>query len=270
MSKKKVLILGFGFTTKYFIRHFDIDFRVLTRKPEDLKKEWVWTEDFFPDVVIDTIPPVYEENQRLMNPLYKEVLLPLYQQKKFVYTHISSTSVYPEVSMEFHEQTEIPFFSERGIKRWELEEAVLMWFPYALIVRSGGIYGPERNLVKSLKNQEYHLIPTENKVVYRIHVYDLCQILIEFSYQIYDSGIEVSLFSGYQRKNVINAIEPKNEPIQKVLEFIHRTYKIEIPRRNLEPPTTQRKIISLYTKNFSFRFPDFRSGFLDVFPPSYV
>jgi nucleoside-diphosphate-sugar epimerase len=267
MSKLKILLCGFGFTSRYFILNFDYEFKILSRNKLDSLYEW--RQDFLPDIVIDTIPPVFKENF-MMNPIYKDILLNLYDKKKFVYIHISSTSVYPELPIEFNEKSEIPIESlnERGKKRYLLEEKILSNFPFALILRCGGIYGPGRNLVESLKNKNYQHIPETNKIVYRIHVYDLCNLMIHLGINLLNSGIENSLYNGYNRNNLINAVYPENEPIKNVLEFIKKYYKIPIPDKyfQLEKPALERKITSLYIKNFPYRFSDFRKGFIQCVP----
>lgn len=266
MSKIKILICGFGYTSRYLVENFDHDYRILSRNYDSLKDIYKFKNDFYPDIVLDSIPPVYDNNE-LQNPLYREILLDLFQKKPFVYVHISSTSIYPDITFEFDEMSEVPFLNERGKKRWELEENILQYFPYALIVRAGGIYGPKRNLVESLLNHEYSHIPEEDKVVYRIHVYDLCQIILVAANMLLNHSIESSLFPGYKRNNLINAIYPDNEPISNVLNFIQDHFKIQLPVKliKLKEPITKRHLKSLYFDNFEFRFSDFRKGFIQCF-----
>lgn len=266
MSKIKILICGFGYTSQFLVKHFDHDYRILSRNYESLESIYKLNKDFFPDIVLDTIPPVYE-NHELQNPLYKNILLELYHKKPFVYIHISSTSVYPDITGEFNELSEIPYLTERGKKRWDLEEKILEYFPYALIIRSGGIYGPERNLVLSLKNRDFSHLPTENKVVYRIHVYDLCQIILVAGSMILNQQVESSVFPGYIRNNLINAIYPYNEPISEVLKYIKDYFKIELPEtyENLKIPSVNRQLKSLYSHCFEYRFSDYKIGFKQCF-----
>ncbi|GIX41109.1 MAG: hypothetical protein KatS3mg129_0842 [Leptospiraceae bacterium] len=266
MSKLKILVCGYGFTSQYLISNFDQEYRILSRN--FIKPMYKLNDDFLPDVVIDTIPPVYKNNQ-MSNPLYKEILLNLYNKKKFLYVHISSTSVYPDINAEYDEKTpfDLNLLSTRGKKRWDLENYILQYFPYALIIRSGGIYGPGRNLILSLKNQNFNHLPEENKIVYRIHIYDLCSLILYTSQMIIMNGLEKSVFPGYNRNNVINAVYPENEPIKNVLYFIKEHYKISIPEKffHLNEPIHKRIIRSIYLKNFNFRFSDFRKGFIQCF-----
>ncbi|MCX7811509.1 MAG: hypothetical protein N2247_11400 [Leptospiraceae bacterium] len=262
MSKLKILLCGLGYTSQYLYQNFEHEYKILSRDKN--RTNFNVNESFYPDIVLDTIPPVYE-NHQIINPIYKEILLDLYNKKPYVYIHISSTSIYPEMDKEFDEKTpiEVKSISERGRKRWDLEERIISFFPYALILRSGGIYGPGRNLVLSLKNQEYNHLPQENKVVYRIHVYDLCQILLFFGQILLERGIEKSVFPGYKRNNLINAVYSQNDPIVDVLKFIKNQFSIEIPEKFLflEKPKTNRVIKSLYN-NINFRYMDYRKGFI--------
>ncbi|MFN3604367.1 MAG: hypothetical protein ACK4UJ_06635 [Leptonema sp. (in: bacteria)] len=257
-----ILICGYGFTTQFLANNFDsFNYKILTQKediPEDLKFQQ--NSKFLPEIVIDSIPPIFKENE-MINPIYKEILLDLYTKKKFVYTHISSTSVYPDENATYTEESEIPYFTEKGKLRWELEEKILNVFPYALIVRAGGIYGRERNLLLSLKKGNSQSLFRVNKIVYRIHVYDLCQILLKASIKIWDSGIETSIFRGYKRKNLILAIEPKNTYLQEVLEYLKANFQIEISK-SLESTKTTRILKSLYSKDLiDFKYPDIFSFF---------
>lgn len=261
-----ILICGYGFTTQFLVSHFHGNYKILTRDitkvPEPLlyKKD----SDFYPDIVIDSIPPVFNEKKNILNPMYKETLMNLYNRKKFVYVHISSTSIYPEIDGEWNEMSEVPFLNERGKLRWELEEKILETFPYALIVRAGGIYGKDRNLVLSLKKGDYRMLPKFNKIVARIHVYDLCQILLHGGKTLLEAGIERSLFKGYKRNNVILAIEPKGVFQQEVLDYIKNQFLNTISVI-LEPSKTTRILKSLYTESLiNFKYPDIFLGLQDV------
>ncbi len=259
------LICGFGYTTQYFVKYFAKNYKILTRKIDEIPKEYLYTEDskFFPDIVIDSIPPVWNQKQEMINPIYKEILLNLWNKKKFVYIHISSTSIYPEEG-EFTELSSIPYWNERGKLRWDLEEKILEVFPYALIVRAGGIYGKERNLVVSLKKGDYRMLPDSNRIVARIHVYDLCQILFRAGEKLFDAGIQVSLFKGHKRKNLILAVEPKGIPQQEILNYIENQFKIQIPI-TLLPAKKNRVIKSLYAESLiHFQYPDIFSGLKDL------
>lgn len=255
----KILLCGLGYTTNYLLENFkNYQYKILSRKKDSLEKTLVYEpffDEFFPDIVVDSIPPVFKENE-LINPIYKEILLNIYKKKKFVYVHISSTSIYPEENKVFTEISEIPYFIERGRIRWELEEKILKYFPYALIIRAGGIYGPNRNLLISLKNKDYSHLPEVNKIVYRIHIFDLCQIILNASKKLLQSNIETSVFAGYKRNNLIIAIEKENFYIKEVLDFISSNFGIQVEIQ-LKETTTIRKLKSLYTENLiQFKYPN--------------
>lgn len=255
----KILLCGLGYTTSYLLENFrEHQYKILTRKKELLEKTLVYEasfDEFLPDVVVDSIPPVFSDNE-LINPIYKETLLNFYKKKKFVYVHISSTSIYPEENMIFTENSEIPYFTKRGKLRWDLEEKILRHFPYALIIRAGGIYGPNRNLLVSLRNKDYSHLPEVNKIVYRIHIFDLCQIILNASQKILQSNIEESIFPGYKRNNLIIAIEKENFYIKEVLNYISSNFGIRTEIQ-LKETTTIRKLKSLYTENIiQFKYPN--------------
>jgi hypothetical protein len=266
-SKTAVLCLGAGFTTKYLARHFDVEVRFLSRGlPADLHP-FDREETFRPQIIVDSIPPI-SDGDRLVNPLYRDQWQDL---TDAVFIHLSSTSVYDRDTPLVNEMTPPAPEEPRGKIRLDLEEAVLSIVPDAVIFRCGGIYGPGRCLPLSIAKGQTAHIPTENRYVSRIHVQDLCRLILSAGRLLYEERKKIrvsttqtmlpSLLPGYQRRNLLNAVDPAPTPVAETLQFIRERWGLSVPVLN--PPVTGRRIESLYTVQFGlFDFPDYRAGFI--------
>ena len=263
----KVLVLGRSFTGRYLRSHFPAEVAFLGRNESSLPS------NFEPDLILDTVPAIHGEDG-LLNPLYRD------QWMRFAYTpfvHVSSTSVYPMPSVGVLEVDEnsVPGSTERCRARLQVEEAVLKVRPDALIVRSGGLYGPGRSLPWMIAEGRSRFFERGNEIISRIHVHDLCRIILEAA-KLMAAGN--AYFPGFERDLLINGVDPEPSSVREtrdyLVEFFHRSDVREAIRsRGLNPPeslpdiadtSSQRLVRSLYTSQFGpFDYPDYRAGFLD-------
>lgn len=266
-DKPAVLCLGAGFTTRYLARHFDADVRFLSRDvPADLRS-YSKEEPFRPQIIVDSIPPVRDGN-RLLNPLCQE------QWQGFtdaVFIHLSSTSVYDRDTPLVNETTPAVPEDARGQGRLDLEEAVLAVVPDAVILRCGGIYGPGRCLPLSIAKGQAAHVPTDNRYVSRIHVQDLCRLILAVSQSLYKEGatssvpgsgaVLPSMLPGHDRRNLLIAVDPAPSPTAETLAFIQDRWGLSVPE--VAGPAIGRRMQSLYTERFGlFDFPDYKAGFV--------
>lgn len=263
-------------------REFPVEVRFLGRQEPALEDGWV------PDFIVDTVPAIREENS-LLNPFYVEEihrLDDLYSRTakdsaslpgSLPYIHISSTSVYPASVEGLLSVDELSPTGETEScrKRLELEEAILRFRPEAAIVRAGGLYGPGRSLPIMIAQGKARFFERGDDVISRVHVHDLCRLVLTLGQQIQD-GVS---FPGYQRSNLINAVDPHPSSVSETRLFLLEMYsEMEMQqglrRLGLLAPTSlpepapvpgQREVRSIYAANLigDFRFPDYRSGFRD-------
>jgi len=265
---QRILCLGKSFTGGYLSAEFPVDVQFLGRSEPALDP------NFEPDLILDTVPAVHEEGT-LQNPLYKRELAN-FAQVPFV--HISSTSVYPSSSdglLEVDEHSPTGD-SESCRRRLDVEEAVLSYRPDALIIRAGGLYGRGRSLPQFLARGRSRFFERGNEIISRIHVHDLCRLVLAAGQRLQDKTAE---FYGYERKNLINGVDPNPSTVEETRLFLLEFYKRSdvqkaLEREGLVAPADlpspgevpgQRKVLSLYAAELigRFRFPDFRTGFAD-------
>ncbi len=251
-----MLCLGAGFTTTYLARHFEADVRFLSRDlPDDLQ---ALEDGFEPQIIVDSIPPV--QQGRLLNPLYRERWQGF---NRAVLIHLSSTSVYDRETTLINEETPPVPADARGQGRLDLEEAILAVRADAVIFRCGGIYGPGRCLPLSIANGQTAHVPGDNRYVSRIHVQDLCRLILVVGRRLYEARGDSlpSLFPGYGRRNLLLAVDPTPSATADTLAFIHKTWGLSVP--HVDGPVVGRRLQSLYASRLGpFDFPDYRSGFL--------
>ena len=141
------------------------------------------------DGILDTVPRLREgtlEMERL--PVYWKTLQDLRIGEGIPYIHISSTGVYCEGSsqsvIEHHEVSKEYANTERAHRRLRLEQVIREKIGKALgcrviVIRASAIYGPQRNVLYRIVHQKnFSRTQMGNRIVSRIHVYDLCQIIL--------------------------------------------------------------------------------------------
>jgi nucleoside-diphosphate-sugar epimerase len=215
------------------------------------------------DMVVDSVPPVYNADGRLTHPYAEATNLVLKQGKMVPIVHLSSTSVYPSMFSEEREE-ELPVLdedsptrpeSERGVRRELLEEYVSGLWPGIRIVRSGGIYGPGRWLGGRFRAGDFGRIGSGNKMVSRIHVYDLARLILA-----------LSNLSGDQGPYVMNAVDEKPSSNKETFTYLEHLLGIKIPGGWREARPQGRKIVSNYVKTLlgdGFMYPSYKEGFAE-------
>lgn len=275
----QIIVLGGSFTGKYLAENFSVDhdIAIVSRYASELRDAGYrafYSSDtlpFFPDLVIDTIPAISDSSD-IKHP-YLDLIESIRQRKNNSrqphFCHISSTSVYPRhnnqlyrspsEAIKINEKIHACPDSERGRKRRDLELHILQLFPDALIVRAGGIYGSSRNLVKRFLQNDFSMVSDDNRFVSRIHVHDLCRIIIAASYRRFTDPD--FLFNGADG-NLIHAVDCKPSSQNETYSFIEKTYGIEIPGNWRDQPYNGRMITSLYTTDLigPYKYPSYREG----------
>lgn len=267
MAIQRILCLGRSFTGTYLSREFPVEVRFLSRDTTD------FDSNFEPDMILDTVPSVQEGDQ-ILNPLYRTATDHL----EIPYIHVSSTSVYPASTHGILEVDEASASgtTDKCLRRLRVEEAVLQHRPEALILRSGGLYGPGRSLPHFLASGKSRFFERGNEIISRIHVHDLCRIILAAAAKMQASEDH---FPGFNRKRLINGVDPNPSSVEETRQYLEQFYTLPEIRKALEkqglaapeslplPPDVpgQRKVCSRYTEQLigRFRFPDFKSGFMD-------
>ncbi|HBS05978.1 MAG TPA: hypothetical protein DEA96_13505 [Leptospiraceae bacterium] len=267
MSIRRILCLGRSFTGGYLASEFPVKVRFLSRSDSDS------LDGFEPDMILDTVPAVEEEG-KLQNPLYRTEIASF----QVPYVHISSTSVYPGSEKGLLEVDELSATgnSEKCMRRLLVEQAILEHRPDALIVRAGGLYGPGRSLPLFLAQGRGRFFERGDEIISRIHVHDLCRIVLAAGARVMDGE---GSFPGFQREQLINAVDPNPSSVEETRAYLQEFYqKREIrealQKEGLQAPAEmpapakvpgQRLVKSRYAEQLigRFRFPDFKAGFWD-------
>tara|TARA_A100001037_G_scaffold306093_1_gene349191 strand:- start:20313 stop:21140 length:828 start_codon:yes stop_codon:yes gene_type:complete len=268
----KILCLGASFTGTFLASKFgDLNtIKFLTRRPSIVKKlGFAVANSAFvneidkPDLILDTIPPSIDEAGQLSLPYGKIVDRLMSSQTDVIYIHISSTSVYPSKFTSASE-IDVPYFDEdsvadpdtkRGASRLKLEDKILKRYDNSRIIRAGGIYGPGRSLISRFMQGDFSRFNGNNKMVSRIHVQDLCRIILSFGTP--KPGVNTS---------IVNGVDIMPSTNQGTFAYIEKLTGVTLPINMKTDTVLGRKITSKYAKtllNNEYVFPTFREGFLD-------
>lgn len=245
----KILVAGASYTGRFLAAHFkEHEVHFLSRS--DVKAEGLRPykegEDY--DLVVDTVPAL-ETGLPYTGPFNKARRL----------IHISSTSVLPE-DFQADASTDLPVFDEttppapgheRGARRLALENLIRKEYPEACAIRCGGIYGPDRGLVQQFMRGDFSRAETRNRMVSRIHVYDLCQLILACAR---DSA--PPLVHGVDLQPSLNA---------EVFSYLEGELGISIPGTWRTEKPSGRAVRSLFAgRLIAWRYPTFREGFADA------
>lgn len=173
--------------------------------------------------------------------------------------HLSSTSVLPE-EFSAPEESGLPVFdetckpnpqSERGARRLLLEEEIQSRFRRAIVIRCGGIYGPDRGLVTHFVNGDFRRSETKNRMVSRIHVYDLCQLVLACARE-------------ESPPNLVHGVDLRSALNREVFSFLEEELGIQVPGTWRTELPSGRAVKSLYAPAMiAYRFPTYIEGFRD-------
>jgi len=268
----KILCLGASFTGTYLASNFanDNTIKFLTRQPSLVKDRGfdainsIYTNEIDnTELILDTIPAIFDEAGKFLLP-YEDIINSLMSSNpKTIYLHISSTSIYPS-NFSSNDQGRLPIIDEdtpadpdtkRGWNRLKLENYLLDLYDNTRIIRAGGIYGPNRSLINRFINGDFNRLKADNKMVSRIHVMDLCRIILSF-------GKINSTIS----TNIVNGVDKLPSSNQETFTYIQKVTGTPMPITINQNQVIGRKITSKYAMGLldnQYIFPTFREGFLD-------
>ncbi|MAO88992.1 MAG: hypothetical protein CL880_00455 [Dehalococcoidia bacterium] len=268
----KILCLGASFTGTFLASNFanDNTIKFLTRQPclvkslgFDVINSTLTNEIGTFELILDTIPPVFDTLGKLSHPYGSIIDSLMSSNPKIVYLHISSTSIYPS-NFSSSEHDELPIIDEdtpanpdtkRGEVRLKLEDNIVNRYDTARIIRAGGIYGPNRSLINRFIDGNFSRLRADNKMVSRIHVMDLCRIILSFG----------KIHAGV-RTNIVNGVDRLPSSNQETFAYIQKVTGIPIPVSVNQDTVIGRKITSKHAMALlsnKYLFPTFREGFLD-------
>ncbi len=269
-----ILCLGASFTGRYLWRNFSDRHRVffLSRRSQQLAEaglaafsasEWhrVALHQRI-DAVLDTVPAIAasDSGEDIAEPPYlREVGQVFGFNPSARLIHVGSTSVYPSHLKEsdlpgLDEDTAARSGKRGGKRRLLLEQRWMREYPDLRVIRSAGIYGPGRCLALRFKQGDFRRAAEGNRVVSRIHVHDLCRLIL-------------ALAEAAPQKpapTLVHAVDESPVPNREVFEFLEEMLGIQVPGNWRQEPPRGRKIVSLHAKQLlggTYRHPSYRQGF---------
>lgn len=273
-SPMNIICLGASFTGRYLSDNFsdEVNMYFLSRTADNLpvNRYTALTPDNYDDVVtdgevdaiLDTVPAIMDDGKLVDPPYVYRVRRVLNDNPDAAYVHISTTSVYP-TGGTVEREDELPVYDEttpadpdsgsRGANRLLLETRIRQFYPDAKIVRAGGLYGPGRCTAERFRDGSYRQSDFNNRVISRIHVHDLCRIVLK-------------LFQSETDTRLVNAVDEQPSLNSETYAFIEETLGIEIPGDWRKAPPEGRKVTSLYAKDLlqgSYTYSTYREGFRD-------
>ena len=271
-----ILCLGGSYTGRHLARNFGgHTVHLLAREPDRVRLQGYRASSSLDpagktlpaavDLVLDTVPPVTSSDDRLVLPYARDVRFALERNPNASYVHVSSTSVYPPggrvgvegLISEVDESTPAAPATERGEGRLRLEELVLRTYPRATIVRSGGIYGLGRCIADRFRAGDFRGTDRGNRVVSRIHVTDLCRLVL---------AVASAAVAGGKPPRYVNAVDLRPSPNKETFEYIERLLDITVPGNWREGGPVGRKVTSKHAAELlggRYEYPSYREGFVD-------
>ncbi len=262
-----ILCLGNSYTGRYLAQNFpDCRVSFLSRDAAALAKSGLRAaepeRDCY-DVILDTVPAVLR-GRELYLP-YESLLSDIGLLQK-PYIHISSTSVLGHTEIRARSLSGLPLLmesdeprpdSERARLRLALEQKVEACHPKRTILRAAGIYGPGRNLVLSLMQDDSRRSRDPALVVNRIHVEDLCRLLLQ---------VAARQTRGQPLPPIILAADGRTASNYEVFQWLRQEFPaLSLPLDAMpRPKYVMGKVIrSLFLEELLglLRFPDYRAGF---------
>lgn len=279
-----ILCLGASYTGRFLSVNFSSRHRVrfLTRRRgEQAAALSIYSPGDPVDAILDTVPFAAADGvdrveadhsppekglrlmERLGRPYRREVEQILEDNPALPFAHISSTSLFPQGERaaaladlpRFDENSPPNPDSHRGELRLALEEYIRKLYPKALIVRSTAIYGPGRSILEQFQAQNFRRATVGNRVISRIHVYDLCQLIL-------------ALFQAQPSlaPRLTHAVDEEAAPYSQVFAWLEQELGIRVPHFCYHAPPTGRIIASLYARGLlkGYQYPTYRQGFADL------
>ncbi|HSR69313.1 MAG TPA: NAD-dependent epimerase/dehydratase family protein [Acidobacteriota bacterium] len=272
----RILCLGYSYSGRHLSRHFfGHQVWFLSRRAASLKEQGVpaleesdfaeYIERHPPDAVVDTVPAIPKEEGGIEDPPYWPLLEELLKSRpETPMVHVSSTSVYPAGAEEAASSDGLPTYNEaseaapgkaRGLLRLLLERKWIGFHHSIRIVRSGGIYGPDRCLALRFRRGDFRRIGTGNKMVSRVHVDDLCRVILASAQRQENKAVRL-----------VNAVDARSTLNSEVFRWIEEELDIIVPGDWRQAAPRGRQVTSLYLPGMiggRYRFPTYKEGFRD-------
>ena len=206
--------------------------------------------------LISTIPPNEQQEDFVLSNINSKAIT---NAKKIIY--VSSTSIYQEGEVD--ENTNPKPKINRGKIRLKIENDWKKTSKSSIIIRAGGIYSNENNLITNFLNGDHKVIFKNNHFTNRIHIDDLVGIIFK--------TIKSNISSG-----VINAVDENFVDTFKLLEGISKKFNlpkpIKIDYKNISSSKksffeVSKKVKSIIVKeklNYKFKYPDFKIFINDI------
>ena len=179
----KYFLFGFGQVSKALVKRLKerkFEFDVISRKVDNFLNLNFKQIDFFfneeinlsNSVLISTVPPDDKDKDYILNNLPTKIIKNF---KRIIY--ISSTSVYQSGTV--NENTIPKPLTTQGLKRLAVEQQWQKINKNFVVIRSGGIYNKQNNLLTRYLNSDFKLIYKKDHFVNRIHIEDLIGIILK-------------------------------------------------------------------------------------------
>ena len=284
MEKNKILIFGYGYCAKAFIKKFENKknkILVVSRNSQNIDKlnrqgikscDWSKEEaviDFInkSNTILITVPP-----NNFVDPVaskYSKYFAQTGNEIRLIY--LSSTSVYGDhKGVWVNENSKLKAKSELG--KWRLNVET-KWLSFAklnhlplLILRLSGIYGIGRSAFDRINNKSFKIVNSPNILFSRIHIDDITSIIIKF-------------INNENLKGVYNLSDNMPATSEAIYLEAFRLLKLEPPTsKNLDELNLSKTAMGFFSEskkvsnkkllnnlNYKLIHPDYFSGMADIF-----
>ena len=284
MEKNKILIFGYGYCAKAFIKKFENKknkILVVSRNSQNIDKlnrqgikscDWSKEEaviDFInkSNTILITAPP-----NNFVDPVankYSKYFAQTGNKIRLIY--LSSTSVYGDhKGVWVNENSKLKPKSELG--KWRLNVET-KWLSFAklnhlplLILRLSGIYGLGRSAFDRINNKSFKIVNSPNILFSRIHIDDITSIIIKF-------------INNENLKGVYNLSDNMPATSEAIYLEAFRLLKLEPPTsKNLDELNLSKTAMGFFSEskkvsnkkllnnlNYKLIHPDYFSGMADIF-----
>ena len=284
MEKNKILIFGYGYCAKAFIKKFENKknkILVVSRNSQNIDKlnrqgikscDWSKEEaviDFInkSNTILITVPP-----NNFVDPVaskYSKYFAQTGNEIRLIY--LSSTSVYGDhKGVWVNENSKLKAKSELG--KWRLK-VEMKWISFAklnhlplLILRLSGIYGLGRSAFDRINNKSFKIVNSPNILFSRIHIDDITSIIIKF-------------INNENLKGVYNLSDNMPATSEAIYLEAFRLLKLEPPTsKNLYELNLSKTAMGFFSEskkvsnkkllnnlNYKLIHPDYFSGMADIF-----
>ena len=284
MEKNKILIFGYGYCAKAFIKKFKNKknkILVVSRNSQNIDKlnrqgikacDWSQEEAVIDlinksNTILITVPP-----NNFVDPVaskYSKYFAQTGNEIRLIY--LSSTSVYGDhKGVWVNENSKLKAKSELG--KWRLNVET-KWLSFAklnhlplLILRLSGIYGLGRSAFDRINNKSFKIVNSPNILFSRIHIDDITSIIIKF-------------INNENLKGVYNLSDNMPATSEAIYLEAFRLLKLEPPTsKNLDELNLSKTAMGFFSEskkvsnkkllnnlNYKLIHPDYFSGMADIF-----